>query len=149
VLILELGEKRRIEVGRLGTFLFVAGWYCYVGSAFGPGGVAARCNHHRRISPRPHWHIDHLRARCRLQEIWYSHDPEPLEHQWAELLGAARGARMPVPGFGASDCACPSHLWYFSLRPGWSAFVRRSRMKLPGRPGLKREVVSTEEAMHV
>ena len=132
---MELGEERTIEVGRLGVFLFLAGWYCYVGSAFGPGGVAARCGHHRKISPRPRWHIDYLRAHC---------DPEPREHQWAELLGRVRGARLPVSGFGASDCNCPGHLWYFSQHPAWSAFVRRSRMKLLDRTGLKREVVSTD-----
>jgi Uri superfamily endonuclease len=149
VLVLELNQARCIRVGRLGTFPFPAGWYCYVGSAFGPGGVAARCGHHRRVSARPRWHIDYLRAQCRLREIWYSHDPQSREHQWAELLGRAREARQPVPGFGASDCRCRSHLWYFNQRPGWSAFARRNRMKLPGRPTLKREIVSYEPVWHV
>jgi len=147
VLVLEVDEARSIRVGRLGDFPFPAGWYCYVGSAFGPGGVAARCGHHRRVGHRPHWHIDYLRVHCRLREIWYTHDSRPCEHRWAQCLGRIRGAQRPVPGFGASDCGCPSHLWHFRRRPGWRGF--RDRMKLPGRPGLKREIIATGDVLRV
>ncbi|MEW8259618.1 MAG: DUF123 domain-containing protein, partial [Candidatus Thiodiazotropha taylori] len=68
-------RRQQIQVGRLGLCDFTRGWYLYVGSAFGPGGVAARCAHHRRISPRPRWHIDYLRAVTNLRQIWYSNDP--------------------------------------------------------------------------
>lgn len=37
VLLLFLPENQTIEVGKLGTFDFPAGWYTYVGSAFGSG----------------------------------------------------------------------------------------------------------------
>ncbi len=124
-LILEAGTAREIEVGRLGRLSLLAGWYVYVGSAFGPGGLRARCAHHLRAAPRPHWHIDYLRAVTRLHEIWFTRDPQPREHQWAEGMAVARGARVPFPGFGATDCSCLSHLSVHYLCPSFYAFKRR------------------------
>ena len=40
ILIMGLGTMKRLEIGRLGTFDFIPGYYAYVGSAFGPGGGA-------------------------------------------------------------------------------------------------------------
>ena len=39
VLLLHLPDNEQLTIGKLGTFDFPAGWYAYVGSAFGPGGV--------------------------------------------------------------------------------------------------------------
>jgi Uri superfamily endonuclease len=61
VLILYLPYRRTIQIGRLGKFNFSDGYYAYVGSAFGPGGLAARLSHHLRRSHKPRWHIDYLR----------------------------------------------------------------------------------------
>jgi len=47
-LLLKLDKQERITVGRLGTFDFPAGYYLYVGSALGPGGLQARLARHRR-----------------------------------------------------------------------------------------------------
>jgi Uri superfamily endonuclease len=49
-LLLKLDKQERITVGRLGTFGFPAGYYLYVGSALGPGGLRARLARHRRGS---------------------------------------------------------------------------------------------------
>jgi len=43
------------------------GYYIYIGSAFGPGGVRARMLRHLRADKPKHWHIDYLREFC------YSH----------------------------------------------------------------------------
>ncbi|MBT8467436.1 MAG: DUF123 domain-containing protein, partial [Deltaproteobacteria bacterium] len=43
---LELSGPTEVEVGRLGTICFDAPFYVYVGSAFGPGGLAARLRAH-------------------------------------------------------------------------------------------------------
>ena len=61
-LILYCPHTRRLEVGRLGVFEFQKGWYAYVGSAFGRGGLRARCRHHLRLTMRPHWHIEYLKS---------------------------------------------------------------------------------------
>jgi Uri superfamily endonuclease len=122
ILVLENRRRKRIRVGRLGLCDFAQGWYLYVGSAFGPGGVAARCGHHRRISQRPRWHIDYLRAKSVLRQIWYSHDPCRREHEWAGLLANQLGLSQPIPGFGASDCQCGSHLFVSAVKPDCGAF---------------------------
>ena len=101
------------------------GWYIYIGSAFGPGGVRARVHRHRRRAKRTHWHIDHLRKITTLVEVWYTHDPTPREHDWARALAASPGATIPLPGFGASGCRCATHLLFFTARPALRAFRRR------------------------
>ncbi|MBK9053356.1 MAG: DUF123 domain-containing protein [Chloroflexi bacterium] len=83
------------------------GWYVYVGSAFGPGGVKGRVGHHMRPQTKPHWHIDYLRQVAPLVEVWYTHDPIRHEHTWASLFHHLPDATIPLPRFGASDCASP------------------------------------------
>ena len=46
VLIVSVAQMKRLEIGRLGTFDIVPGFYAYVGSAFGAGGLRARIGHH-------------------------------------------------------------------------------------------------------
>ena len=58
ILILQTQTERMIPVGRLGVMAVRPGWYVYVGSAFGPGGVKGRVGHHARPQTKPHWHID-------------------------------------------------------------------------------------------
>ena len=38
------------------------GYYVYVGSAMGSGGVAARLKHHSKISKKLHWHLEYLQS---------------------------------------------------------------------------------------
>ena len=139
VLLLHLFRSASIHVGRLGIVTFPRGYYAYVGSAFGPGGVAARCRHHRLIADRPHWHIDYLRAATRLRQIWFSHDQQRREHQWSVLLGRSRGASLPLVGFGASDCGCSSHLFHFSSTPSFEGFRRRAYRELKGQTTIRVE----------
>ena len=63
VLVLRLSSSLTLPVGRLGECYLTKGYYIYVGSAFGSGGLAARLRHHLKVSLTPHWHIenDHLR----------------------------------------------------------------------------------------
>ncbi len=130
MLLLRNPRRQQVRVGRLGRCDFLRGWYLYVGSAFGPGGVAARCAHHQRVTPRPRWHIDYLRAVAYLRQIWYSNDPQRREHQWAELLGEVLGLAEPIRGFGSSDCDCGSHLFISAVKPDWRAFARLAGERL-------------------
>ncbi len=123
-LLVWLGEASQIQVGRLGCFEFPVGWYVYVGSARGAGGLAARVRHHWQPTPHPHWHIDFLRrVAFPVQVAWQlgSHRRECL---WSSRLGTWPGARRPVAGFGASDCDCLAHLWYLTRRPDLKRLIR-------------------------
>jgi Uri superfamily endonuclease len=130
-LVLRSSTWSRLRVGRLGELRVRPGFYVYVGSAFGPGGVRARVRRHWRGSRRPHWHVDHLRSAAEPNAVWYSHDEVRREHTWAALLGKARGATLPLPRFGASDCDCASHLFFFESPPSLDAFRRRVRAGFP------------------
>lgn len=112
ILVLLLPEAANLQIGRLGRFDFAAGFYTYVGSAMGPGGLSARLRHHLHISNKPHWHIDYLRRVTQVEEIWYREEKTILEHRWADVLSRLNKVTGPVKGFGASDCPCFSHLFY-------------------------------------
>ncbi len=122
-----------IEVGRLGRLQLRPGFYVYVGSAFGPGGIQARLAHHCRPAPRPHWHIDYLSAAAALREVWCTTDPIRREHQWAAVLAGVPTASIPQSGFGASDCLCRSHLFFFSPknRPAIAEFQKEILARHP------------------
>lgn len=123
VLFLALEEERRIRVGRRGEFIFPAGVLAYVGSARGPGGLAARLARHRR-DPKPRvWHIDFLRPFAHPIAAWWALGPDRRECRWAAVLAQMPGASWPVPGFGSSDCRCPAHLVHFPTMPNREAFA--------------------------
>lgn len=116
LLLLECDKQTELSIGKLGDMTTEPGYYLYVGSAFGPGGIQARLRHHRKSAERPHWHIDFLRAVAELVDAWCVHGP-PCEHEWAYSLMQSEAAIMPLKGFGSSDCGCATHLFYFSHRP--------------------------------
>lgn len=119
LLILRLDQDLAdLQVGRLGCFTFAAGYYLYVGSAFGSGGLLARLAYHRqRVKAHPHWHVDYLRAHARLVETWSVASAMRLERPWARALLATPGLSVPVPRFGASDTDSRSHLFFTPQRP--------------------------------
>ena len=121
-LVLFCSRARSLKVGRLGIFTFQPGWYVYVGSAFGPGGLRARCGRHCSRPERRRWHIDYLNTAASVKAIWFSSDSVRREHQWAELVGGFPEAGTPIAKFGATDCSCPSHLFYFRTRPSFGRF---------------------------
>jgi Uri superfamily endonuclease len=131
VLLLQLDEEQTITIGRLGTFDFPMGWYTYVGSAFGAGGLLGRIKHHLRPVQRPHWHIDYLRQHATVIEVWLAPDTERREEDWVDLMFAVPGAATLVEGFGASDSSRETHLFYFDLIPSLEDFAVGVRARFP------------------
>jgi Uri superfamily endonuclease len=115
-------------VGQLGEYDLGAGWYCYVGSAFGSGGLRGRLQHHLSPIAKPHWHIDYLRSAASIDKVWYLAGETRYEHQWADILQAQEGATIPVPRFGASDCQCQTHLIYFQHKPTIAAYFHADKL---------------------
>lgn len=112
--ILLIEARGEIKVGKLGKFWF-NGRYLYVGSARGPGGFK-RVERHLAIASAPgkrerprRWHIDYLLEAGKLLQVWLLPDPGLTECELVQRL-IARGARPAVPGFGASDSPCETHL---------------------------------------
>ncbi|MEM1509811.1 MAG: GIY-YIG nuclease family protein [Thermofilaceae archaeon] len=90
------------------------GCYVYIGSARGPGGLAARISRHLKLNKKVRWHIDHLTTKSvAIHYIVFSFNIStecPLTPQ-LELLGF----KHCVKGFGNTDCKarCTSHLLRF------------------------------------
>lgn len=125
VVLLNAARRRRLTIGRLGALAMREGCYCYVGSAFGPGGLRARLHHHLGVAHRLHWHIDYLRRVTAPMAVWFSDDTRRQECRWSRALGTLPGATMPLAGFGASDCDCATHLFHFDTAPALDEFARR------------------------
>jgi Uri superfamily endonuclease len=96
-----------------------------------------------RPAKRRHWHLDYLRSFARPLEIWFSDDPERREHLWASLISRSRGATLPLPGFGSTDCSCPAHLFFFSHTPSFNGFKCRLRHAAPDHGRLYRQTRTT------
>lgn len=111
-LLVDLPRGATIEVGALGERTFDAGWYAYVGSAFGPGGFA-RVERHRETAAGDrdtrHWHLDYLLGHPAAAAGLSVESPGvDAECTVAERL---RKEFEPIPGVGCSDCGCSSHLF--------------------------------------
>jgi len=113
-LILRLDRGQEIEVGSLGTLSLARGYYCYTGSARGPGGLG-RVDRHlqvlRGIKTVKRWHIDWLLPFTSFQEVFIKKTSLDLECHIAQRIGQWI---LPVKGFGCTDCRCTSHLNYSS-----------------------------------
>lgn len=103
-----LSRRRRIQVGRLGSFWFEPGLYLYAGSA--QRNLSTRLERHARRSKPLHWHIDYLSTKAPM--IGAMIVPGHRERE-CELAGELRHMyELAAPGFGASDCECGGHLFY-------------------------------------
>lgn len=111
--------------GKLGSINIAAGYWVYVGSAFGPGGLRSRLTHHLKPSTRPHWHLDYIKYGLHPIEIWVTDDLVKREHDWAGVFSALKGAARPIAGFGASDCSCLSHLIHLPRCPNFHKFQKQ------------------------
>jgi len=96
------------SVGGSKKWRLEAGFFAYVGSARGPGGLRARLDRHFRAQRKPHWHLDALLERaspcgylCLCGEA----------NECALAAAIAEVAELAVAGFGCSDCHCRSHLF--------------------------------------
>ncbi|MGQ9765484.1 MAG: GIY-YIG nuclease family protein [Armatimonadota bacterium] len=127
-LLIGLKDDTRITVGRLGTFLFPAGYYVYTGSAM--AGLEMRIRRHLSKQKRFRWHIDYLLEHGHV--IGYSIKESSVREECVinRQTLSLPGASVPVVGFGSSDCGCVAHLVYFK-----------------GRPCLKFEIISSLELL--
>ena len=143
ILVVSVAQMKKLEIGRLGTFDIIPGFYAYVGSACGAGGIRARVGHHLESRAVPHWHIDYLLGCAVPVQVWFAISDRKLEQDWAELLEQAPFFRMPIPRFGSSDYRrsrtthlfyakrLPSFRWFEQqIKDGFEAAVRPQRLVL-------------------
>lgn len=112
-----------IPIGRRGRLCVRPGYYIYVGSAFGPGGVRTRVDRHFRKEKKNHWHIDFLGEVTDPVGAWYRHGSDQFEHKWAQALERLKAVSC-IAGFGCSDCKCKGHLFVASKQPDHDEMAR-------------------------
>ncbi|UCH69759.1 MAG: GIY-YIG nuclease family protein [Candidatus Bathyarchaeota archaeon] len=111
-LIVSLSIETWLKVGKLGIQRFPAGYYTYTGSALGIGAssLKQRVARHLKIRKSKFWHIDFLLA--------HTNACMEAECNINRSIKERLKAKIPVAGFGASDCKqnCESHLLYFGAQ---------------------------------
>jgi sugar fermentation stimulation protein A len=113
MLILRLPRDTELRIGSLGHVQLRSGFYVYVGSA--KKNLSRRIERHRRLRKKLFWHIDFLRAVSAFLGALPVRTEDVLE---CDLAGAISSmADWSQPGFGSSDCHCPSHLFGFENDP--------------------------------
>ena len=113
ILILRIGKQEKIEIGKLGWMKFREGFYLYVGSA--RKNLTQRMGRHGRLTKNLFWHVDYLRAKGEFHAVLPIRTADDLECEIAQSL--KKIADWEVPGFGSSDCGCPSHLFGMKRDP--------------------------------
>jgi Uri superfamily endonuclease len=108
-LLIGLRKPANIAIGRRRRYYFEAGYYAYVGSAL--SNLEKRVERHLRKEKKFHWHIDYFLNDAEVRQVVYAITDGKYEcHIAREMLKNLEFK----PGFGCSDCRCPSHLFYQS-----------------------------------
>lgn len=100
-----------ISVGALGAIHFPAGWYIYVGSALGSGGLHRLGRHillNQMKNKRPKWHVDYILTSPDFSLV-YTVCARTVERKECQLARELNG--NSILRFGCSDCSCSSHFF--------------------------------------
>jgi len=131
LLLVELKSDRRITIGRLGDLHFRKGHYVYVGSAM--RNLSARVARHSRVRKKLRWHLDYLRQEADSVTPVPIRSSQRLECEIARAMASL--LESGPEGFGASDCDCPTHLFWHPTNPLQSppfhGVLQRFRMRPP------------------
>ncbi|MDO6460422.1 GIY-YIG nuclease family protein [Granulosicoccaceae sp. 1_MG-2023] len=112
LLILCARRAQTVRVGKLGGFSVAPGFYYYVGSAFGGGGLRSRLSRHFKRDKTRRWHIDYLRHKTALAGAYWQCSADKAEDDWVIRLSQCNALSRPFSGFGASDSKQDSHLFF-------------------------------------
>lgn len=108
-------EEVEIVIGRLGAVKVMPGYYYYVGSA--QKNLHSRIQRHLSSKKAIRWHIDYLLQVSQILQVYTWPGGKEMECKLGGYLRTFPAGLTPIPGFGASDCKCKSHLFYFAYRP--------------------------------
>lgn len=100
-LILRVDDEALVEVGSLGALEISKGFYAYIGSGKGPGGVRARLCRHIHGCGKKHWHIDYLHGIAKPVGFTYCCSEDRDEYWLYKLYKEVFTPRFR--GFGSSD----------------------------------------------
>ena len=105
--------ETQVRVGSLGLINLAPGYYLYVGSAM--NGLTARVSRHMRLRKKMHWDVDYIRQVSDKFVAYPVRTPLSIECDLAEAVGDL--FEPVIPGFGASDSALGTHLFFSKTDP--------------------------------
>jgi sugar fermentation stimulation protein A len=108
-------EEAQLRIGQLGEYSMMPGYYYYVGSA--QRNLHSRIQRHLSTEKTIRWHIDYLLQVAQILQMYTWPGEKEMECKLGERLQKFPAGLVPIPGFGASDCQCKTHLHYFAYRP--------------------------------
>ena len=118
ILVIYNKKGKEIRIGALKNIFFPKGYYFYVGSGMGNIGSSTLLNRVKRhllnqSEKKIHWHIDYLLANSTsiITKVYLIPSVEPSECFIAQEISNC--SDNIIENFGASDCNCRSHLFYF------------------------------------
>ncbi len=112
ILQMELRGSAEIAIGAARKHTFIAGFYLYIGSAYGGGGMQSRINRHLDKEKKLHWNIDYLTNRANIVSVWTITPPASIEHTIAARIFKNNILTAAMERFGSADCNCATHLFY-------------------------------------
>ena len=105
--------RNRIDVKIRGRKVTInTGYYVYIGSAFGAGGLTSRLHRHLRKKKKIYWHIDQITTSefCEIQSVEIIIGRK-MECEVSEKISKIDFIES-INGFGNSDCnSCQSHFY--------------------------------------
>ncbi len=117
LLYLKLAEPVTIRIPKQ-EITINTGYYIYVGSAFGAGGLTSRIHRHLRRNKKNHWHIDQITTshHCSIHGI-ATYINEKIECHISQKLADLESITF-IEGVGNSDCKnkCMSHFFKIDIQ---------------------------------
>ena len=111
VLVLQMREPCLMKAGKLPEREYPPGIYFYIGRA--KRHLGGRLARHLRTEKKLFWHIDYLLQKAHIKEIWCRSGYFNECQLTSDIIEMCGEYSSPIPGFGASDCHCSSHLIHY------------------------------------
>jgi Uri superfamily endonuclease len=118
-LIIYLRKGENIKTGKLGEFFFRKGYYIYTGSS--QNCLQKRLARHLAQEKKMHWHIDYLLKYGIIKEIMVIDSSKADECNLSNEVSLLSDAKVAANRFGASDCNCKTHLYFFNKKPPFNS----------------------------
>jgi Uri superfamily endonuclease len=146
-LLIHASKEVTLTVGKLGTHTFPEGYYTYTGSALGKGATSLkhRIARHLKKNKQKFWHIDYILANqnVSIEAAVAAETAKKMECTINGYLKNLKGTKVPIYGFGASDCRknCESHLLYFPELKKADCLVQKLVLHLQSSTGILSVIV--------
>ncbi len=102
LLIIEIQKPLTIVIGNT-RYKLEPGYYIYVGSAWGPGGLRSRIARHIRKDKKIHWHIDRITSTPFTAVKTICLLPGAPPYYESRIAGILSAKLDFIPGFGSTD----------------------------------------------